>query len=303
MPEEPSIQEGREAREEKGFVQEMMATFRQEVVDPFVHFAHAPQALWGINLSYLIEGIVYFGILTVLGVYLSEDVGLSDLHSGWVLSLLTGGITAAMLVLGGVADKIGVRKALLAALGLMVGGRFLLAASGTFFEYHLGAGSPMFFCVLAGLFLTVVGYGMYQPASYAGVKEFTNKKTAAMGYAMIYAVMNLGAFFSGLISPPVRKGYGIVGVFWVYVGLTFLAFLTIFFLLSRRAAEAARAQVKLEDEEFAKESGEGKKEEKEKDGENAGSGGEEEEKRSLREPVTLLFGGGLTAVVWSFSPW
>ncbi len=295
MPEEPSIQEGQEAREERGFLQEMMATFRKEVVDPFVHFAHAPRALWAINLSYLLEGLVYFGILTVLGKYLSEDVGLSDLHAGWVYSLFTGGITAAMLILGGVADKIGVRKALLAALGLMVGGRFLLAASGTFFEYHLGAGSPMFFFVLAGLFLVVVGYGMYQPASYAGVKEFTNKKTAAMGYAMIYAVMNLGAFFSGLLSPPVRKGYGIVGVFWVYTGLTFLAFLTIFFLLSRRAAEAARAQVKLEDEEFAKESGEGKG--KEEEGEKAGNGGEKAEKRSLREPVTLLFGGGLTAVV------
>ncbi len=271
-----------------------MATFKKEVVDPFVHFAHAPQALWGINLSYLIEGLVYFGILTVLGKYLSDDVGLSDLHAGWVYSLFTGGITAAMLVLGGVADKIGVRKALLAALGLMVGGRFLLAASGTFFEYHLGAGSPMFFFVLAGLFLVVVGYGMYQPASYAGVKEFTNKKTAAMGYAMIYAVMNLGAFFSGLLSPPVRKSYGLVGVFWVYTGLTFLAFLTILFLLSKKAAEAARAQVKAEDEGFARE--EGKEEEKGEEGE--GSGREEPlEKRSLKEPVTLLLGGAFTAAV------
>ena len=299
MPDEPTKQEGPASREEeRSFFGEIIETFRKEVVDPFVHFAHAPQALWGINLSYLLEGIVYFGILTVLGVYLSEDVGLSDLHSGWILSLFTGGITAAMLILGGVADKIGVRKALLAALGLMVGGRFLLAASGTFFDYHMGAGSPMFFFVLAGLFLVVVGYGMYQPASYAGVKEFTNKKTAAMGYAMIYAVMNLGAFFSGLISPPVRKGYGIAGVFWVYVGLTILAFLTIFFLLSKRAAEAARAQVKAEDEGFAAEEG-GKEEDggKESPGDSGGTEEKKEEKRSLKEPVTLLLGTGFALVV------
>ncbi len=296
MAEEPVSPERDQAADEGGFFQELMSTLKKELIDPFIHFAKAPRALWGINLSYLLEGLVYFGILTVLGKYLSDDVGLSDLHAGWVYSLFTGGITAAMLILGGVADKIGVRKALLAALGLMVFGRFLLAASGTFFEYHLGAGSPMFFFVLAGLFLVVVGYGMYQPASYAGVKEFTNKKTAAMGYAMIYAVMNLGAFFSGLLSPPIRKSYGIAGVFWVYVGLTFLAFLAVFVLLSKRAAEAARAQVQEENENFSREEGGEEKEEKE--------GGEEEEpteepgeKRSLKEPVTILFGVGFAAVV------
>ena len=221
----------------------------KEVVDPFIHLVKAPRSLWGINVSYALEGLVYFGILTILGKYLSEDVGLKDLHAGWVYSALTGGITLSMLFLGGVADKIGVRKAMLVSLGIMVFGRLLLAASGTFFPYGGGPASAMFVSVLAGLLLVVVGYGMYQPAAYAGVKQFTDEKTAAMGYAMIYGLMNLGAFFSGIISPPIRQAGGMVTVFWVYVGLTILAFLAVLFILTRKAEERDTVVPDKKDEE------------------------------------------------------
>ncbi len=210
---------------------------RKDIIDPFRSLLTSPRALWGVYISYLLEGLVYFGILTILGKYLSENVGLTDLHAGWVYSGFTSGITLAMLFLGGVADKIGVRKALLFSLGVMVVGRFLLAASGTFFPQGGGAGSAMFFLVVAGLLIVVIGYGTYQPAAYSAIKRFTNKDTAAMGYAMIYGLMNLGAFFSGIISPPIRKSLGIEAVFWVYTVLTLAAFLTVLFVMTRRVVE------------------------------------------------------------------
>ncbi|EKD50137.1 MAG: hypothetical protein ACD_62C00637G0001 [uncultured bacterium] len=83
----------------------------------------------------------------------------------------------------------------------------------------------------------VIGYGIYQPACYAAVKFFTTKETAAIGYAMLYALMNLGGFLPGLISPPLRKASGILGVFWVYVALTVVSILIIYFLLSRKTED------------------------------------------------------------------
>ena len=77
----------------------------KELGTTFVAFVKAPKALWGINIPYVIEGLVYFGILTILGKYCSENVGLSDLHAGWVYSFFTAGITFAMLFLGGVSDS------------------------------------------------------------------------------------------------------------------------------------------------------------------------------------------------------
>jgi len=208
-----------------------------DIIDPFKSLATSPRALWGIYVSYLLEGLVYFGILTILGKYLSENVGLADLHAGWVYSGFTGGITLAMLFLGGVADRIGVRRAMLLSLGMMILGRTLLGTSGTFFEQGAGPGSPMFFAVILGLFVVVLGYGTYQPAAYSAVKRFTTKKTAAMGYAMIYGLMNLGAFFSGIISPPIRRSLGIESVYWVYTGVTILAFLAVLFILTRKVVD------------------------------------------------------------------
>jgi len=204
----------------------------KDIADPFRSLASSPRALWGVYVSYLLEGLVYFGILTILGKYLSENVGLADLHAGWVYSGFTGGITLAMRFLGGVADRIGVRRAMLLALGMMVVGRTLLGTSGAFFAQGAGPGSPMFFVVILGLFVVVLGYGTYQPAAYSAVKKFTTKKTASMGYAMIYGLMNLGAFFSGIISPPIRKSLGIESVFWVYTGVSILAFLSVLFILT-----------------------------------------------------------------------
>jgi dipeptide/tripeptide permease len=59
-----------------------------------------------------------------------------------------------------------------------------------------------------------------------------------MGYAMLYALMNLGGFLPGIISPPVRKSFGISGVFWVYVGLTALGILVVLFILTKKSISA-----------------------------------------------------------------
>ncbi|RPI73864.1 MAG: hypothetical protein EHM47_05135, partial [Ignavibacteriales bacterium] len=39
----------------------------KELKETTIAFINAPAALWGINLPYILEGLVYFGILTILG--------------------------------------------------------------------------------------------------------------------------------------------------------------------------------------------------------------------------------------------
>lgn len=217
-----------------------------EIVNTFKAIILAPKVLHGINIPYLLEGLVYFGVLTVLAKYLHDLVGLTDPQSGYILGLLTGGITLSMFFLGGVSDKIGVRKALIIAFGLMIVGRAFLALSGQLFSGG-GMWSPMFNMVCFGLLFVVVAYGLYQPAAYAGVKQFTNEKTAAMGYAMIYALMNLGAFFSGIISPPVRRNFGFSTIFWIYTGLTVLSILITIVLITRRNIQKVKEHPELEE--------------------------------------------------------
>jgi MFS family permease len=165
---------------------------------------------------------------------------------------VTGGITFAMLVLGGVSDKIGVRRSLALALTVMMVGRFLVSLSGTL-PLGQGMGSPMFLLMSAGLLLMVTAYGLYQPAAYAGVKRYTTPKTAAMGYAVVYALMNLGAFFSGFISPATRHSFvdvfppnGLTAVFWVYTFLTMCAVILTLVILTKKTDRSAVERIKNE---------------------------------------------------------
>ncbi len=39
-----------------------------EVSQPFIDLVHSSRAIWGINISYLLEGLTYFGVLGLLAI-------------------------------------------------------------------------------------------------------------------------------------------------------------------------------------------------------------------------------------------
>jgi MFS family permease len=224
--------------------QEIKSPLR-EITDPFINLIKAPRALWGINLSYLIEGLTYFGVLGLLAIYFNDFIGLDDIDAGLMVGILTWGITLAMLFLGATVDWIGVRKSLLISLFLFLIGRILLTiAPGT---GPTGIWNTAHWVAMGGILGIILGLGIYQPACYAAVRKFTSVKTAAMGYAMLYALMNLGGFLPGLLSPPIRRAYGILGVFWVYVALTVVGIIVVAIILTTKTEEESARKVLEED--------------------------------------------------------
>jgi MFS family permease len=209
-----------------------------EVIQPFKDLLHASRALWGVNLSNLLEGLTYFGVVGLLAIYFNEYVGLNDINAGQMVGVLTAGITLSMLFLGATVDIIGVRRAFITSLILMLIGRTLLTIAPSI-SITTGMWSSSHLIAMLGILGIVLGYGIYMPGLYAAVKFFTNKKTAAMGYAMLYGIMNLGGFLPGIISPPVRHSFGILGVFWVYVVLTAIGIAVIAIILTKKAIDSA----------------------------------------------------------------
>lgn len=100
-----------------------------EISQPFKDLFHTSRALFGLNLSYLIEGFTYFGVLGYLTLYFNEYVGLNDINAGQMVGILTGGITLSMLFLGATVDWIGLRKAMIYSLIFMLAGRILISAA------------------------------------------------------------------------------------------------------------------------------------------------------------------------------
>ncbi|MBN2361634.1 MAG: MFS transporter [Deltaproteobacteria bacterium] len=232
--------------------QETPKPWWQEISQPFVDLVHASRALWGVNLGYFLEGMVYFGILGYLAIYFSGTVfkGVADAEQ-WAHSMvgvLTAGITLSMFFLGTVADRWGVRRALLLSFALLIAGRALISAAPTVLGLPAGLWSPLHLATMGGILIVVIGYGMYQPAAYAAVRQFSSPESSGMGYAMLYALMNLGGWlptFAFLLRDDDYAGLGIPGTFWVYTGFTALALVVTYLLLSRKTVADAIASAKL----------------------------------------------------------
>ncbi|MCH7924071.1 MAG: MFS transporter [Planctomycetes bacterium] len=125
--------------------------------------------------------------------------------------------------------------------------------------------SSLHLVTILGILFVVVGYGLYQPAAYAAVRQFTTPKTAAMGFAMLYALMNLGGWlpsFAFMLRDKKWLGIGIPGVYWVYTGVTLLALFFTIVILSRKTVAAAIARAKAETAEIESTTEKDKTEEK-----------------------------------------
>ena len=207
-------------------------------------FLASPRALWGLNVPYLLEGVTYFGVLTLLMKFLSENLRLGDITAGVVVSLFTGGVTFAMFFLGELGDRFGTRRVLLLAIATMAVGRLLLTGAGRLPSG--GLTSPAFLVTALGLLVVVVGFGSFQPALFSAVKQYSDPSTSAVAFGVIYALNNLGAFAAGFFSPMVREAStgafppnGIAGVFGLYTVLTVVAIgVTAVLLTPRLVAEA-----------------------------------------------------------------
>ncbi len=224
----------------------------KQIIQPFIDLIHAPRALWGVNLAYVLEGTAYFGVLSYLALYFSDyvftGVPTPDVPAGLMVGVLTAGITLSMFFLGFVADKFGVRNALIWAFLFLLGGRLLIAGAGYVFEPS-GLWSTLHIVTMAGIVLIVIGYGMYQPGAYTAVKQFTNPKTAGMAFAMLYALMNLGGWlpsFTFLLRDDDYLGLGIGGVFWVYAAMTVAALFITVTILNKKTVADAIATAKAE---------------------------------------------------------
>lgn len=190
----------------------------------------ASRAFWLVNLVNFGDGIAYFGVLTLLTRFLGSQLGMSDQLTSISVSSFTGLVTAFMLGGGFISDKFGVRRAITYSLLFLAVGRTLLA--GSIFGMDFGMEK---YIAWAGLLLMAAGTGILQPALYAGIKEFTDPRTAAVSFGLLYSVMNLGIMAETFISPFIRTdalflslpvgdiiglGWGIDGVYWCVVSIT-----------------------------------------------------------------------------------
>ncbi len=181
-----------------------------------------PRVFWIANLMELFERAAYYGLNSVLAIYLSNEVakgglGFSEQSVGFLQSLVYA-LTYVVPILGGaLADRYGYRRMLLFA--------FALLSAGYFISGHVSSYGVVF----ASLLVMALGAGLFKPIISGTLARSTTEANSGFGFGIYYWVINLGAFVAPLVVSWL-KGFSWSLVFTASSVYTALMFLPAIFL-------------------------------------------------------------------------
>jgi dipeptide/tripeptide permease len=185
------------------------------------------QAFWVANSVELLERAAYYAMFIVISIYLTDDVGFSDIGAGWVAGIFAAGLYFLPTFTGALADKIGFRMAVILAFSLLTVGYLSLGM----FPYKS--------IVPLALFLVMIGGSFIKSIITGTVARETNQENRARAYSVFYAIVNVGAFLGKTIAYPVRIELGTVAINYYAAALTFIAVIavSIFYKTSNTSGE------------------------------------------------------------------
>lgn len=163
-----------------------------------------PRTFWIANTLELFERWAYYGMFTVLSVYLTNPISSGGLGFTQSQRGLMQGVATALLYLlpilgGAIADRYGYKKVLLSA--------FLTLASGYFAMGHFS----VYGAVFASFLLVAIGGALFKPIIVATVSKTTNEKNDTVGFGIFYMIVNIGGFIGPWAASKLRE------IDWAYV--------------------------------------------------------------------------------------
>jgi dipeptide/tripeptide permease len=163
-----------------------------------------PRTFWVANVMELFERGAYYGLNSVLAVYLtgsrdSGGLGFGEQSVGFLQGLVYAATYVLPILGGALADRYGYRRMLMVAFSLLASGYF---AAGYMSAYAL---------VFLALLVMATGAGLFKPIISGTIARTTDERTSAVGFGIYYWMINLGAFLAPLVV-SVLKGFS-----WQYV--------------------------------------------------------------------------------------
>jgi MFS family permease len=119
--------------------------------------------------------------------WLSKDCGLSDVNAGSFITGWSLALTAISMVVGALVDTVGIRRICLLSVFMLLFSRIMMA----------WITDPVVVFIL-GFLPLALGFAIVAPVVSVGIKRYTTREGAAMGFALFYVIMNLGFAVGGL---------------------------------------------------------------------------------------------------------
>lgn len=210
-------------------------------------------AFWIANGVELLERGAWYGVFVAITLYLSRILGFDDIQAGVLSGVFSAGLYLLPPFSGAYADRIGFRRALLLAFGLLTIGYSLMWLLPALLQNAglVTYGKKVAFTGLEQtgykwLFIPVmliimVGGSFIKSVITGTIATETNEINRARGYSIFYAMVNIGAFSGKTIVKPLRDSMGDEGLVTLNLfsaGATLLAFAAVllFYRGARRTA-------------------------------------------------------------------
>ncbi len=152
-----------------------------------------PFTFWVVILFEFVERGSYYGMMSILSIYMSEQLGFSKTDVGTIKTLIQPLIYAIPILTGAIADKMGYRKTLMVAFGLLGIG------------YSLTSITSEFSSIFLSLIILAFGAGTFKPIISGTIAKVTDESNSGFAFGVFYWTINFGAFLFPLIIVPYLK--------------------------------------------------------------------------------------------------
>ncbi len=156
-----------------------------------------PREIWILFASKVIEYAAYGAMNVTFALFLSSDVGMSDIGAGSYIGAWSITLTVVMILVGAVVDAIGIKRTLLLGCSTLLIGRLFMP----FF-------TNIYAVTLLGFVPLAAGTAIMGPVLSVGIKRYTTKESSALGFGLFYTLMNVGWATGAWIFDKVRTIMG-----------------------------------------------------------------------------------------------
>ena len=174
-----------------------------------------PGTFWVANGIELFERAAYYGMFIALTLYLTREVGFTDVETGWVVAYFASTIYLAPTFTGALSDKIGFRNGLMLAFGLLTFGYTLLGAV------------PEKLTAILSLTFIMIGGAFVKPIISGTVAKCSDSANRARAFAIFYQIVNIGAFLGKTIAKPLRTELGLKYINFYAAGMALIALILV----------------------------------------------------------------------------
>jgi len=155
---------------------------------------------WLVILFEFFERGSYYGMMSILSVYFTDQLGFSKPDVGLIKGTIQPLLYFLPILAGAIADRMGYRKTLMIA--------FILLGSG----YFLTSQVTTYTAVFLALVIMGIGAGTFKPIISGSIAKLTDERTSTLGFGIYYWSINLGAFLFPMFIVPYLKSMD-----WSYV--------------------------------------------------------------------------------------